>query len=200
LGEQKENRQQEVSTMSRMMKIFAKELSVPFWYCRKCRAERSSAVTNLCCPTFVNRVPIEQDADMVMFLHRPKKVDKPTSPESIFVTNYEGNLIKLLVLKNRNGKIGNVFFDWNGDKQTYIPIDYREGEAAAPPIKINTEITKLEGVGEKMSGSPFDDLKAVVAPTETSVTETVESDEIVEVNGNAELYADELVEETEIPF
>lgn len=204
LGEQKENRQQEVSTMSRMMKIFAKELSVPFLVLSQMSRGAEQRGDEPMLSDLRESGSIEQDADMVMFLHRPKKVEKPSSPESIFVTNYEGSLIKLLVLKNRNGKIGNVFFDWNGDMQTYTPIDYREGEsgAAQSPIKVNTEITSLEGIGKSMSDSPFDDLKPVAAPTAERLEEAAaDTVEIVESDGNAELYAkDEYPTETEIPF
>lgn len=50
-----ENRQQEVSTMSRQMKLYAKELGVPFWCFRSCRAVPSSAGKSRNFPTFANR-------------------------------------------------------------------------------------------------------------------------------------------------
>lgn len=161
LGEKKENRQQEVSSMSRMMKIFAKELNVPFLVLSQLSRGTEQRGDEPVLSDLRESGSIEQDADMVMFLHRPKKVEKPTSEESRFVAAYgeDRTLIKMLVAKNRNGKIGNCYFDWNGDLQTFTTIDIRE-LSDAPAVSINKEVTSLDSIKEE-SEKVYDDLKAV---------------------------------------
>lgn len=90
-----ENRVQEVSFISRSLKLLARELKVPVM----AAAQLSRAVEQR-----TDKMPqlsdlresgsLEQDADIVMFIHRPDALDK-TSPRQ--------NLAQLIVAKHRNG-------------------------------------------------------------------------------------------------
>lgn len=94
-----ENRVQEISAISRGLKILAKELSVPFIVLSQLnrsiekRSEGKPQLSDL-----RESGAIEQDADIVAFLHRKKpKQDHETLTE-----------ISLIVSKNRNGPTGEI--------------------------------------------------------------------------------------------
>ena len=95
-----ENRQLEVSEISRSLKAIALELKVPLIAC----AQLSRAAT-----TRVDKRPmlsdlrdsgsIEQDADVVMFLHREGYYDQNCE---------EKNVGEVIIAKQRNGPLGNI--------------------------------------------------------------------------------------------
>ena len=66
---QEENRQQEISTITRNLKIMAKELDVPVLALSQLRRISSKEEPQL--SDLRESGAIEQDADMVMFIHRP---------------------------------------------------------------------------------------------------------------------------------
>lgn len=90
-----DNRVQEVSYISRNMKVLARELNVPVL----CAAQLSRAVEQR-----ADKMPqlsdlresgsLEQDADVVMFIHRPDALDKDTIKQ---------NIADIIVAKHRNG-------------------------------------------------------------------------------------------------
>lgn len=95
-----ENRVQEVSYISRSLKVLARELNVPVL----AAAQLSRAVEQR-----EGKLPVlsdlresgslEQDADIVMFIHRPDKDDKE---------NPRRNIAQLIVAKHRNGPTGTI--------------------------------------------------------------------------------------------
>ena len=97
-----QNRQQDVSDMSRMMKIAAKELNCPVLLLSQMsrgienRTDKTPMLSDL-----RESGAIEQDADIVMFLSREIEGDKD-SP------------IILNVAKHRNGELDQIRFDWQG--------------------------------------------------------------------------------------
>ncbi len=109
-----ENRQLEVSEISRSLKAIALELKVPLIAC----AQLSRAST-----TRDNKRPalsdlrdsgsIEQDADVVMFIHREGYYD----PEC-----EEKNVGEIIVSKQRNGPLGTVKVAWLSEYTTYANL------------------------------------------------------------------------------
>ena len=109
-----ENRQLEVSEISRSLKAIALELKVPVLAC----AQLSRAST-----TRDNKRPalsdlrdsgsIEQDADVVMFIHREGYYD----PEC-----EEKNVGEIIVQKQRNGPLGTVKVAWLSEYTTYANL------------------------------------------------------------------------------
>lgn len=120
-GRSSESRQMEVSEMSRSMKIYAKELDVPIILLSQMsrgveqRNDHTPKLSDL-----RESGAIEQDADMVMFLHRENQFN-PAVPE---------NLIQLLIRKNRNGPIGDINLEWEGQTTTFR--ECVDGAFAAP--------------------------------------------------------------------
>ncbi|MEG2453493.1 MAG: replicative DNA helicase [Clostridia bacterium] len=206
----RENRQQEVSAMSRLMKIFAKELNVPFLVLSQMsRAIESRDNAEPMLSDLRESGSIEQDADIVMFLHRLKKTENATGKESKLISSYAGNVIKLLVLKNRNGELGDAYFDWKGNLQRYTSIVEADGKLVETDTKGKANIQKATVELEKQ---PTDDVfsglsKVMSAESKEVACDKVMRDEddfgIIETNGNDEKYAEDDIDEVSdgnIPF
>jgi replicative DNA helicase len=90
-----DNRVQEVSYISRNLKVLARELNVPVLTAAQLsraveqRADKRPVLSDL-----RESGSLEQDADIVMFIHRPDAMEKD-SPKS--------NLAEIIVAKHRNG-------------------------------------------------------------------------------------------------
>ena len=116
------NRVQEVTEISRGLKILARELEVPV----VALAQLSRNVTGRDDPRPVlsdlrESGSIEQDADLVMFLHR---VDYYHMNED----NYEPtNITELLIQKHRHGAIGKVELYFNKEISRFMSLDNKHG-------------------------------------------------------------------------
>lgn len=118
-----ENRVQEVSAISRALKIMAKELGVPVICCAQLsRGPESRTDNRPQLSDLRDSGAIEQDADTVIFLYRSeyyKKDDSATNGMSI---------AEIIVAKNRHGETKTVRMGWNGQYTKFVTID----ENAAP--------------------------------------------------------------------
>jgi replicative DNA helicase len=102
-----ENRQQEVSEISRSLKSIALELKVPLIACAQLsRANVQRAVKKPMLSDLRDSGSIGQDADVVMFLHREAYYDE---------TSEEKNIAEVIVAKQRNGPLGTVRLAWLGE-------------------------------------------------------------------------------------
>lgn len=99
-GTRSENRVQEVSYISRNMKILARELNVPVLAAAQLsraieqRTDKEPQLSDL-----RESGSLEQDADVVMFIHRPELFDKDTLKQ---------NVAQIKVSKHRNGPVGTI--------------------------------------------------------------------------------------------
>ncbi len=99
-GMRSENRVQEVSFISRQLKILARELNVPVLAAAQLsraveqRADKRPVLSDL-----RESGSLEQDADIVMFIYRPEMYEDDPAKQ---------NLAEIIVAKHRNGPIGSV--------------------------------------------------------------------------------------------
>jgi replicative DNA helicase len=116
-------REQQISTITRRLKFLAKDLSVPVIALAQLnrgveqREDKRPRLADL-----RESGAIEQDADIVMFLHRPEAYDPEDRPGEA----------DLIVAKNRNGPIGNVPLTWLKEQLRFAdrsPLEVPEGVA-----------------------------------------------------------------------
>ncbi len=110
------NRVQEVTEISRGLKVLARELEIPV----VALAQLSRNVTGRDDPRPVlsdlrESGSIEQDADLVMFLHRPDYYKKPEEEDT--------NITELLIRKHRHGAIGTIELYFDGAKSRFMSLD-----------------------------------------------------------------------------
>lgn len=122
-GKRSENRVQEISEMTRNLKIMAKELNVPVIALSQLSrsAEKATGRTDHrpVLSDLRDSGSIEQDADIVMFLYREAYYDK----------SEEANLAaaECIVAKNRHGEVGKVDLMWDGAHTRFTNVDYTHG-------------------------------------------------------------------------
>ena len=114
-----ENRQLEVSEISRKLKGIALELKVPVVACAQLsRANVQRATKRPMLSDLRDSGSIEQDADVVMFLHR----------ESYYDTQLEDtNTAEVIVAKQRNGPLDTILLNWL-DEYTLFEDRYEQGD------------------------------------------------------------------------
>lgn len=95
-----ENRVQEVSYISRNLKVLARELNVPVLAAAQLsraveqRSDKRPVLSDL-----RESGSLEQDSDIVMFIYRPDQYEKDSARE---------NVAEIMVAKHRNGPVGSV--------------------------------------------------------------------------------------------
>ena len=101
-----DNRVQEVSYISRNLKILARELNVPVLAAAQLsraveqRSDKRPVLSDL-----RESGSLEQDADIVMFIYRPDQYEKDTVKQ---------NVAEIIVAKHRNGPVGSVELVFRG--------------------------------------------------------------------------------------
>ena len=111
-----ESRQQEISEISRSLKILAKELSVPVIALSQLsratekREDKKPQLSDL-----RESGAIEQDADIVMFLHSDSKEQSEEAENA--------NIAKCTIAKHRNGACGTIDLLWNPEFTRFVSIN-----------------------------------------------------------------------------
>jgi replicative DNA helicase len=110
-----ENRQQEISEISRSLKILAKEINVPvICLSQLSRAPETRTDHRPILSDLRESGAIEQDADIVMFLYR----DDYYNPET-----EKKNIAELIIAKHRNGSTGTVELVWLGQYTKFANLE-----------------------------------------------------------------------------
>ena len=109
-----DNRVQEVSEISRSLKIMAKELNVPVICCTQLsRGPESRTDKKPMLSDLRDSGAIEQDADVVMFLYRDEYYKTDADSQ-------EASIAEVIVQKNRHGSTGTVKVGWIGKYTKFI--------------------------------------------------------------------------------
>ena len=117
------SRQEEVSQISRTLKGLALELGVPVIALQQLsRAPTGRANHRPMLSDIRESGAIEQDADVVMFIHREEYYD-PETPDK--------NIAELIIAKQRNGSLGTVKLGWKGEYTWFMDLSPRAKEAIA---------------------------------------------------------------------
>ena len=115
-----ENRVQEISDISRSLKALARELEVPVVALSQLSraseqrgGERKPILSDL-----RDSGAIEQDADLVLFIHRPEYYDREDEAKK--------GLAEIMLAKNRNGPTGDVHLRFNREYTRFDSFSQRD--------------------------------------------------------------------------
>lgn len=117
-----DNRVQEISEITRNLKVMAKDLKVPVIACAQ--LSRGTEVKGKSHRPALSDLrdsgSIEQDADIVLFLYREAYYDgeKDASEDMSDKTKSE-----CIVAKNRHGEVGTVQLHWDGQFTRFSSVD-----------------------------------------------------------------------------
>lgn len=117
-----ENRQQQIAEISRMLKVMARELKIPVIALSQLNREIDKTRRQPRLADLRESGAIEQDADVVMFLHPPTTDLVDASPSQV-------ETMEFIVEKNRQGETGKVELDWKPSLMTF----YEPDEPSLPP-------------------------------------------------------------------
>ena len=118
-GGRQENRQQEISEISRSLKAMARELEIPILALSQLsrnvemRAEKKPQLSDL-----RESGSLEQDADIVMFLYRDEYYNRDDAEKQ--------NIAELIFAKNRNGPTTSISLQFNKDIMRFGDLTHRE--------------------------------------------------------------------------
>lgn len=114
------SRQEEISSISRSLKTLAQELNVPIMALSQLsRAPAGRSDHRPVLSDIRDSGAIEQDADVVMFVHREDYYDKATEMR---------NIAEIIIAKQRNGALGTVNLGWCGEYTWFADLSPQPNE------------------------------------------------------------------------
>lgn len=117
-GKGSENRQQEVSEISRNLKLIAREFNVPLIALSQLsRSVESRPDKRPVLSDLRESGSLEQDADIVIFLYRDKYYDENSE---------KGDNAEVLIRKHRNGSVGTVELRFIGEFTQFKDVEFRD--------------------------------------------------------------------------
>ncbi len=127
-----ESRVNEISEITRSMKIMAKELNVPvITLSQLSRASEQRPDHRPQLSDLRDSGSIEQDADIVLFLYREGYYAKDKDDNDAAVQNADLNSGECIVAKNRHGEMSTVKLHWQGEFMRFTDVENRYGDSNA---------------------------------------------------------------------
>lgn len=146
-GDGRGSREQEVSNISRSLKAIAKELDIPIIALSQLNrsVELRSGDKRPQLSDLRESGAIEQDADLVIFIHRPERYGLTTDEEG----NSLVGVAEIIVAKHRNGQIGDIRLRFKDSMAKFVEMD----EEMISPIlddmpAVLTRTSKMNEEGE----------------------------------------------------
>ncbi len=120
-----DNRVQEVSDITRSLKIMAKELNIPVMVCAQlARTTEKQSNHRPALADLRESGSIEQDADQVLFLYRDEYYkNEKEDPSAVEVGTSE-----VIVAKNRHGELGTVKLAFQGEFTQFTSLELHQNE------------------------------------------------------------------------
>ncbi len=142
------NRTQEISEITRALKMAARELEVPILLLSQLsrlpegRANHRPMLSDL-----RESGSIEQDADMVLFIFKPEMYEDKKNE-----TTSQDGINELIIAKNRNGPVDTIKMRWIGEITTFVNIE-KDANAESLESAIPPEKTSKGEIEEVLDGS-----------------------------------------------
>jgi replicative DNA helicase len=139
----KGSREQEVSFISRNLKVIAKELNVPILALSQLNrsVEVRSGTKRPQLSDLRESGAIEQDADIVLFIHRPEKYG--------FLEDEEGNSLRgiaeIIIAKHRNGALDDVRLRFRDELAKFMDLEEID------PFLMESSAVQAVTLGSKMN-------------------------------------------------
>lgn len=133
-GKVKDNRQQEISEITRYLKIAARELDVPIIVLSQLsRAVETRKDHRPVLSDLRESGSIEQDADIVMFIYKAEMYNDVPNDD-------EPGVCELNIAKHRNGSLDTIKLRWFGEYTTFTDLDFKP----KAQVRSNEEAELLE--------------------------------------------------------
>lgn len=138
-----QSREQEVSIISRSLKAIAKELEIPVIALSQLNRSVEQRQTGKGKPQLSDlreSGAIEQDADMVLFIHRPERVGITEDEYGSTI-----GIAEIIIAKHRNGAIGEVRLRFRNDLAQFTDLDndsypVAEGQPVIKSSRMNEDV------------------------------------------------------------
>jgi len=178
IGGSVESRQVEVASMSRKLKVYAKDLGVPIIVLSQMsrdvekRPDHTPLLSDL-----RESGAIEQDADVVMFLNAPARYNSALPKEEVI----------LCVRKNRNGPVGDIKLKWDPNTTSFMEYEDQgedsdmSAEAQTPQDVDQNLIAKEREKGAKAAGFKVKDGEVDLEDKKPAVKDEPKSHEFKDV-------------------
>ncbi len=152
-----DNRTQEVASITRDLKIMAKELAVPVIALSQLRRIQSKEPQ---LSDLRESGAIEQDADIVMFINRPEAV---ATKEEIEANKIVKGAAELIIAKHRAGEQGRIALKFIGECTKFVDVDDQNREDEPPQYGVQPPAMQDEEDDEEYV-APDDDYGAPEPP------------------------------------
>ena len=165
-----ENRQQEIASITRDLKIMAKELGVPVIALSQLRRIQSKEPQ---LSDLRESGAIEQDADIVMFINRPEAI---ATREEIEAGKIVKGAAELILAKHRGGEQGRVSLKFIGECTKFVDVDEQNRDDEPPQYGTQPQVYEEE---EDEYIAPEDDYTPPEPPMRKGeLKPTMEDDEL----------------------